>query len=139
MQPDDGWVFDVESARVVTAAKGDNISGAGASLANIVVRTPQRICFELIVRPSLLESTAYISAYLEATETRPLVRTSYQVCVGDPEGKCPGRGTNLSCGASVDQWARQMCASPFSVSRVSATSGGRCGYSLYQVTCSGAN
>jgi hypothetical protein len=139
LEPDDKWVFDVDSARVIISGKGDNVSGAGASLASIVVRTPQRICFELLVRPSLAEAAAYISAYLEVVETRPKVGKTFQACVGEPAGGCQAGGDNLGCDVSIDKWAQQKCSSAFSTKRISSVAGGRCGYSVYQIVCSPAN
>jgi hypothetical protein len=134
IEPEDGWSFEPYSARVVISAKGDDLSGAGASLANIIARTPQRICFELLVRPTVAESAAYITAYLEASETRPLIK-SFQVCVGEPAGSCQVNASNLSCGGSVDQLAKERCSSSFTTQRISARDGGKCGYSVFQVTC----
>lgn len=133
-EPNAGWTFDVDSAQVIVSAKGDNLSGSGASMARLVESSPQRICFELLARPSFAFSEAYISAYLEASEFRPIRQDIYQLCIGDLRADCPREAVNLDCGASPEVWAQSKCPS-FSVRQLSAKSGGRCGYSVFQVTC----
>jgi len=59
---------------------------------------------------------------------------TYRVCVGNGGG-CPSdAAVHLSCGASVEEWARNRCRD-FSSVRISSASGGQCGFDTFQVAC----
>jgi hypothetical protein len=58
----------------------------------------------------------------------------YKVCKGEYEGSCRPHDAYISCDATVEAWATRTCTK-FGVGVLSDVSGNRCGYALYDVTC----
>jgi hypothetical protein len=68
------------------------------------------------------------------TEPQPKRTASYTVCVGELANRCPAGSVVLGCGSSVETWAQAQCKS-INVTKLSDTSGNRCGYYVANVSC----
>jgi hypothetical protein len=61
----------------------------------------------------------------------------YTVCSGEVGNECqPSNAYFLPCNADVGAWANSRCSSS-KITRVNAYGGGRCGYAIYSVACTG--
>jgi hypothetical protein len=70
---------------------------------------------------------------LTISGTRTTIR-SLQVCVGEFAENCPVDAQWLSCGTSVEDWAKGQCPNA-SITRISDRPGNKCGYSIHQIFC----
>jgi hypothetical protein len=60
--------------------------------------------------------------------------TTVRICRGEYEGNCLPHEVFLGC-SSPDEWARQHCSSTPSFRSLGSRDGNRCGYSLFEATC----
>jgi hypothetical protein len=61
---------------------------------------------------------------------------TYTVCSGEIEKGCLQHTAYLYCNADVGAWANSRCSSS-RITRVNTYGGGRCGYAIYSVVCTG--
>lgn len=84
------------------------------------------------ISPAPLSPAQNVKEQPAPPERRFLAR----VCVGEFERECQQHNVFLYCGENVEAWARPRCSSP-SIQLISTKAGNRCGYSLFEVSCTG--
>jgi hypothetical protein len=66
----------------------------------------------------------------------PAITTTYKICTGEYERACQAHDVYLYCYVSPDSWAKDRCTT-YSVRPLNSFGGNKCGYTLFEVLCSG--
>jgi hypothetical protein len=81
---------------------------------------------------------AYSPAELavQAPPVSPPIVSRYRVCTGEYERSCDSHDVYMYCYTDIQAWANGKCAKG-QVVELNSRGGNKCGYSLYEVICTG--
>lgn len=96
---------------------------------NVVKDIDDQIYFNKDIASSSLKKEIHDYYFLTSGEA-----SVYQVCQGEYQYRCPTGSDYVNCEATVDEWVQKRCKHS-KKTRISSTSGNRCGYDVWQIIC----
>ena len=85
-------------------------------------------------RESVQAAPAHIPAPVEA-EPEVRVETTYRVCIGQFDRRCPVGSIRLDCGSEIEKWIASKCEKLSQRLLLARGGGNACGYAVYDVKC----